>query len=360
MPVRKPHSSSSSAGSYDNSQMRNNTLADVARRAGVTKSTVSFAFSGKRKISESTRQRVFKVAQELNYEPNPHAQRLSTGTARGVVGLFALTLDHMAWKTMSRLHHDLATRGYEAPLYTYGYSRESPDNREALLSTMCRQMPEGIICNTFKLLPEDCRYLEQYQQKGGALVCLHSPLPLPCDQILFDRNENTYIAAKYLLEAGHRKIGLCTFGVRDFSTPRALGFLRALQEFGVEHNPDWLFESGHDEEGGHELAEKFLKLEERPTALCIVNDMQAATFVHKLIRAGLRVPDDVSVISLDDMPAASHGVVALTAASQPWQQMADTATDFLLERLRGDGSTLKPRKVIYTGEIIERESVRRL
>src|SRR5688500_7222154 len=144
MPVRKPSATSPSAALYDNNRMRNNTLADVARRAGVTKSTVSFAFSGKRKISESTRQRVFQIAQELNYEPNPHAQRLSAGTARGVVGLFALTLDHMAWKTMSRLHHDLAVRGYEAPLYTYGYSQESPANREALLSTMCRQMPEGI------------------------------------------------------------------------------------------------------------------------------------------------------------------------------------------------------------------------
>jgi LacI family transcriptional regulator len=335
------------------------TLADVARRAGVTKSTASFAFSGKRKISDATKKRVFAVARELGYKPNPHAQRLGAGRAAKLVGLFALTLDHMAWKTMSQLHHDLAAEGYEAPLYTYGYSLEGPPDHEALLFTMCSQLPEGIICNTAKLILKDCRILEEYQRKGGALVCMHSELPLACDQVIFDRNQNTYLAAHYLLQAGHRDIGFCMFDAADFSLPRSLGFLRALQEYGVKPNPRWLFEAGHDEEGGAILAEKFLKLKKRPSALCIVNDMQAATFVHKMLRAGVRVPEDVSVISLDDMPAARHGMVALTAVTQPWAEMAGVSVQFLLQRMQKTAPP-EPRKVIYAGEIIERESVLRL
>lgn len=332
------------------------TLADVARRAGVTKSTASFAFSGKRKISDATKERIFAVAKELGYHPNPHAQRLGAGRAAKLVGLFALTLDHMAWKTMSRLHHDLAEEGYEAPLYTYGYALEGPPDHKSLLYSMCSQLPEGIICNTAKLVAEDAVLLEEYQRKGGALVCLHSELPLDCDQVIFDREENTYLAANYLLRAGHRELGFCMFDAADFTQPRSRGFARALEEFGIKPNPQWLFEAGHDEDGGAMLADNFLKLKNRPGALCIVNDMQAATFVHKLLRAGLRVPQDVSVISLDDMPAARHCVVPLTAVTQPWIEMADTAVQFLLERMQVKEQP-PLRKVVFTGEIIERESV---
>lgn len=344
---------------FSSSLSQTPTLADVARCAGVTKSTASFAFSGKRKISDATKDRIFAVARELGYKPNPHAQRLGAGRAAKLVGLFALTLDHMAWKTMSQLHHDLAAEGYEAPLYTYGYSLEGPPDHEALLFTMCSQLPEGIICNTAKLVSEDYRVLEEYQRKGGALVCMHSEMPLDCDQVIFDREENTWLAAKYLLDAGHRDIGFCMFDAADLSQPRSRGFARALCEFGVKLNPHWLFEAGHDEEGGAMLAEKFLKLKKRPSALCIVNDMQAATFVHKMLRAGVRVPEDVSVVSLDDMPAARHGMVALTAVTQPWPEMAGVSVEFLLQRMQQTAPP-EPRKVVYAGEVIERESVLRL
>jgi len=335
------------------------TLADVARCAGVTKSTASFAFSGKRKISDATKKRIFAVAMELGYQPNPHAQRLGAGRAARLVGLFALTLDYVAWKMMSQLHHDLATQGYEAPLYTYGYSEDRPPDHGVLLSTMCSQLPEGIVCNTAKLVEADCPVLEHYQQRGGTLVCLHTEMPLVCDQVIFDREKNTYLAAEYLLKAGHRDIGLCTFDVADLSQPRTRGFAKALQAFGVSLHPQWLFEAGREEDGGAMLAKKFLQAEKRPTAMCIINDMQAATFVHQLLRAGVRVPEDVSVVSLDDMPAARHGVVALTAVTQPWHEMAETAAQFLLQRLHGTAPQ-EPRKVTFTGEIIERESVRQV
>lgn len=325
----------------------------------MTKSTASFAFSGKRKISDATKERIFAIAKELGYHPNPHAQRLGAGRAAKMVGLFALTLDHMAWKTMSRLHHDLAEEGYEAPLYTYGYDLTGPPDHKSLLYSMCSQLPEGIICNTAKLVEEDSPILEEYQQKGGKLVCIHSELPLDCDQLVFDREKNTYLAAKYLLQAGHRDIGFCTFDVTNFSLPRSQGFARALHEFGIAPHQHWLFEAGHDEDGGAMLAENFLKLKKRPSGICIVNDMQAATFVNKMLRAGLRVPQDVSIVSLDDMPAAQHCIVPLTAVTQPWMEMADTAVQFLLERMQ-QRESLESRNIIFSGEVVERESVLRL
>jgi LacI family repressor for deo operon, udp, cdd, tsx, nupC, and nupG len=107
------------------------------------------------------------------------------------------------------------------------------------------------------------------------------------------------------------------------------------------------------------LAEEFIALKNRPTALCIVNDTQAATCVHQLLRAGMKIPEDVSVISLDGLAASEFGMVRLTTVTQPVEEMAFKAVKFMVERLR-QGYQGTPRKVIFSGELIERESVMRL
>jgi len=340
-------------------RQKSSSLADVARAAGVTKAAASFAFSGKRKISSETRERIFRAARQLNYHPNPHAQRLSSGIAHNMVGLFSLNLNNVSWQAMSHLHHELASRGYEAPLYTYGFSLKKSPEYEALLRSLCRQLPEGIICNAFERPNEAADELQEYLEKGGALVCLNEPLAIECDQVLFDREANTYLAAQHLLQAGHRKIGLCTFYASDLSSPRPAGFARALQEEGLEPQPEWLFEAGINEMGGAWLAERFLELKERPTAICIVNDVQAAAFVNEILRAGLKVPEDVSVVALDGLPASMYSVVRITAVTQPWEEMTVEALNFLLERLHKSYEG-PARKLVFSGEVIARESVRTL
>lgn len=335
------------------------TLADVALLAGVTKAAVSFAFSGKRKISQKTRERIFAAAKTLNYHPNPHAQRLSSGSAKNVIGIFSLTLDHMAWRSMSHIHRLLAAHNYEAPLYTYGHMVDLMPDYEPLLATLCRQLPEGIICNTRRLPPEASSFLRKYQQDGGTLVCLDSLVDVECDQVIFDRETNTYLAARHLLEAGHRHIGLCDLNVRDASRARAQGFRRAMSEFGVKIKDSYLFESGHYEEGGAQLAQQFLAMKKRPTGMCIVNDMQAATFVHQVLLAGLRVPEDVSVVSLDGLPASQYGMVPLTIVTQPWEAIAAKSVECLLRRLSG-ANVSAPERSTFIGEVVTRQSVRQL
>jgi DNA-binding LacI/PurR family transcriptional regulator len=177
--------------------------------------------------------------------------------------------------------------------------------------------------------------------------------------VIFDRKQNTYLATRHLLEMGHRQIGFCDFNARVPANPRTLGFSAALHEFDVNPNPDWMFQTDSREIGGTRLAEEFLALKKRPTALCIVNDTQAATCVHQLLRAGVKVPEDVSVISLDGLAASEFGMVRLTTVTQPVTEMATHAVKFMLERLRGDNRD-DPRKAIFSGELVIRESVMHL
>jgi len=343
------------------------TIQDVAKAVGASKSTVSAAFTGKGRVSPQRRDEILNTARELGFEPNPHAQRLSNGRSANMVGLFSLTLDYMAWQTMSHLHHELADCGYEAPLYTYGYSLEDWPDYRPLLSSLIRQQPEGIICNTFKLPPEATDIFCQYLQKGGAVVGLNSPLDVPCDQLLFDRETNTRLAIRHLLEAGHREIGLGGLMAHDLFRPRMQGYQAELKAHGIIAEPSWLIDievrGGSnmvtDEARGAALAEQFVRLKKRPSALCIVNDTVAATFVHQLLARGYKVPEDISVVAIDGMPITLYSVVKITTVTQPREEMAAKAVEFLLERLTGAYNGA-PRKITYTGEVVARDSVRKI
>jgi len=342
------------------------TLEHVANAAGITKAAASYALTGKPEVSESTRKRVLQIAKELGYQPNLHAQRLSSGICRGMVGLFSLDLDMgVATYLVSDLHRELHQLGFDSPVYTYGISQESKDSKEQnsdavhLLETLCQQRPEGMICSTWRLPASALPALAKYQKGRGTLVTVRQETQLECDQVIFDRKQNTYLATRHLLEMGHRQIGFCDFNARVPSDPRTRGFTAAFHEFNIEPNPAWMFQTDSREIGGVRLAEEFLALQKRPTALCIVNDTQAAACVHQLLRAGVKVPEDVSVISLDGLAASEFGMVKLTTVTQPIAEMATQAVQFMLERLRGDNRD-DPRKAIFSGELVIRESVMRL
>ncbi len=342
------------------------TLEHVAEAAGITKAAASYALTGKPEVSESTRQRVLQIAKDLGYQPNLHAQRLSSGICRGMVGLFSLDLDlGISTQMISDLHRELHQIGFDSPVYTYGISKEPEDskvvNNDAvhLLETLCQQRPEGMICSTWRLPDKALPTLEKYQKGRGTLVTVRQETSLECDQVIFNREQNTYLATQHLLQMGHRKIGFCDFHARELNDPRTRGFVRALAEYNVKPNSTWLFQTDSRELGGLSLSEEFLALKKRPSALCIVNDTQAATCVHQLLRAGLKVPEDVSIISLDGLAASEFGMVRLTTVTQPVAEMAAQAVKFMLERLRQDNRD-DPRKVIFSGELVVRESVLRL
>ncbi len=136
---------------------------------------------------------------------------------------------------------------------------------------------------------------------------------------------------------------------------RKQGVRRALAEFRLKLRPEWVLRSGMYEEGGARLAENYLALRRRPTALCIVNDVTAAFFVQQLMRRGLRVPDDVSVVGQDDTPAAAHCFVPLSTVAQPVNEVAEGVCELLKQRL--DGSHEPPQKLVVRGRLVQRESV---
>lgn len=343
---------------------RTPTIHDVAAALGMHKSTVSLGLSGKGNVSKKTSERIQNMAREMGYQPNPLAQRLATNSGNNLVSLCAGTLDvGITTEKILLIQKALAAQGYEVPIYTLsGGEGANVKSQQTQIRALCRPQPRAIICSVHSFSPEIYDELRLYQEDGGLVVTYDMPVPLPCDQVIFDREDNAYQAAYYLLERGHTKLGLALSSLHRVNgeinvaqNARLGGFARALEDFGLKLRPNWLFEVDNYESGGASLAQQFLQLDERPTGICIVNDYIALAFMSQILRAGVRVPEDLSVIGHDNQPVAAFCPVPLTSVNHPTKAIAAKVAHMLVERLNGlDEPT---RTIHLRGEVIERASV---
>lgn len=322
---------------------------------GVSRSQVSTAFTGNGRISVATRERILRHAREVGYVPNANAQRLAAGRSPKLIGIFARNLDlGVGTVKVKKVQTELAQMGFDVPLYSW----EMPDRAElvgdmSLIGKLCRERPRAIICKWGNLLPEEQAALHKFIDTGGIVVTYGYPSDLGCDQVIIDEVTATFVATKHLIEFGHRLIGFSHHGK---SENHYRGFERALREAGITVRSEWVFHSGIYEQGGGDLAAAYMELAEKPTALCLCNDVSASAFVNELHRAGMRVPDDVSVVGHDDVPAARYCAVPLTTVSEPVDEISREIVEMVTSRLerRYDG---EGRVATFVGSLVARESV---
>ena len=337
------------------------TLQDVARAVGVTPMTVSRALNNREHVAQETRAAVQQAVAELGYEPNRNAQQLAGARDQRTIAILLAGLDFdVTLRKIASVQQQLSARGYNVPLHTLG-ALAQPETRELaeLARELRRQKPRAIVCKFGALSPGAQTEVRRYHREGGLVISFNEPADLECDQVLFDREDNTYQAARYLLELGHRDLGFWAAHSSSWTAePRLQGFQRALREFGVAENPQWQWNQGHylqNERNGAELAAQILALSKRPTGICIVNDSAAAACAAALMRGGLRVPDDISLVSHDDLPIARYSTVPLTAVSHPIEETARAIVDLLCERIE-DNFAGPPRQLNLRGELRVRRS----
>jgi len=338
------------------------TIQDIARLTGVSVATVSGAFSGKRRMSVLTRETVLKAAHELGFEPNPHAQRLRNGSCANTVGLLSDLDLGVATLTLSQIRCRLDERGFVVDDHLLPIYVQQVETRQTeVLRAMCRHNPQAILFANTGLEPHAFDILEQYVKGGGVLVCWTVVRPVPkeqpftADQVLIDTEQESYLQARHLIELGHRKLGFFAHSSEDYHGTRFKGFRRALVKENLEPHADWTWGEWGYEDAGIKHAERFLALKERPTGVCIINDNAAAAFAHAVMRAGLQVPRDVSVIGCDDTAAARSALVPLTTMRRPIEELSRAVIELLCGRLEG---TVQGRPILREihSELILRSS----
>jgi LacI family transcriptional regulator len=324
------------------------TLLDVAHEAKVSASTVSRYLNGTARISAEKRLAVDNAIKLLNFKPNLSARSLKTGTTM-TVGILTQDVESLFFtRAMRGVEVGLDSSGY-APIMVSG-QWNAKEEAERIRLLMARRI-DGLVILTGHLDDAEIAQFARYVP----IVVVGRKIDAP--NILsssVDQELGGYMATQHLINLGHRRIAHITGPAdnRD-ALGRQLGYQRALQEAGIDFLPE-LVARGNFMENGGLLAMNQLLDTQRFTALFAANDQTAFGARVALYRRGVRVPDDISLIGMDDLPATAYCIPPLTTVRQPIYEMGLCAAHDLL-RLMGRGAK---KLQVPELEIVVRESTR--
>lgn len=328
------------------------TIREVARLAGVAPITVSRVINHTGYISDDTRLKVEAAIAELDYVPNTLSQSLRWNQTR-MLALVLTDVTNPFWTTVARGVEDAASEaGYHVILCN---TDESPEKQESYLTALLQKRVDGVLLVPARDKLDD---IQRVQALKVPLVLLDRRLSQTlADSVRCDSESGAYQLTRLLLEQGHHRIALLTGSEQvATATDRVDGYRRALREFGLSEESEMITYGAFTVESGQEMTRAVLEMDPRPTAVFAGNNFIAIGMMQALNQAGVRVPEEVSVVGFDDLPASLLITPFLTVAAQPAYQMGREAMKLLVKRLKGDGSAL-PQEVVLPVELIERQSV---
>jgi DNA-binding LacI/PurR family transcriptional regulator len=315
---------------------------DVARLAGVSTATVSRALRGLPEVSMETRSRVLDAASRLGYVASPSASRLAGGKTRAVAVVVPRITRWFFATVVEAAEEALHEAGYDLLLYNLG-GRERARQQLLRLGALYKRVDAVMLIAT-PLDPEDLAAVAGLAIPG---VTVSSGTPVPgWSSVRIDDVAAGRAATEHLVALGHRRIAYISGGDPTdelaFTTHvhRQQGYEDALRTAGVEPDPDLRVEGDFTVAGGARATTELMRREVPPTAIFAACDEMATGALAVLRRAGQRVPEDVSVVGIDDHDMA--GAVGLTTVAQPVAEQGRLAAAMLLEPLRvgtGDGPT---------------------
>jgi LacI family transcriptional regulator len=321
------------------------TIRDVARAAGVSKSTVSNVIRDAGKTTPATRERVLEAIAAVGYRPNAIARSLVRRRTT-TVGILVGDLANPFYSELAKLvEQRLTAAGYATMLCnTDGHAASERARIESLLEHRAAGI---VMLQTSGEWP----VADELRAQGVPLVVV-SCWDETTDCVAVDDAGGMRLAVEHLLALGHRRIAYLSSGFVESQTDRARfdGYRRALRAAGLQPAPELLWEEPAS-------IESLLRATAPPTAFAVSNDLVAIELVETLAQLGVRVPDDVSVVGFDNIAVAGLRRISLTTVAQPREALAELGASILLERIE-DGSLLPPRRVRLAPELVVRGSTR--
>jgi DNA-binding LacI/PurR family transcriptional regulator len=349
----------------DQGRSRKHTLRDVAAEAGVSIGTASNAFNRPDLISEGLRERVFEAAARLGYGgPDPAARRLRTGRTGALGLIFTDRLpyafdDEAAVLFMRGLANALENSGAGLLLIP-----TSPTREEGSRIVRGAAVDGFIVFST----PNDDPRLEAALARGLPTITVDEPYDVPTPFIGIDDRAGAEAAGRHIVDLGHRRVAVITFPEYarddrtlpfDVSRERLAGYRAAL---GDDFDPGLVFTAYTNHPGtGKRLLAEMLEIDPMPTAVLVMSDALAAGVVRGAVEAGLRVPDDLSVVGYDDVPSAEFTDPPLTTVAQPIEHKGELTAQAILSAIaqgNGDeppgGPAQPPKRTVLPTELVIR------
>ncbi|MGA2546577.1 MAG: LacI family DNA-binding transcriptional regulator [Rectinemataceae bacterium] len=325
-------------------------IKDVARLAGVSTGTVSKYFSNPDTLKEENRKKIETVVRELKYRPSNIARSLRTQKTN----LIALIVPDIVNPFYASVYDAvrLAASQYKYKPILYTTEDDLEILKDYLEGDYIHEVDGIILC----FLDED-EIVSDFEsiQARIPLVLLSWDMNTKTDSVVVDLFEGVNTATKHIIQLGHRDIAYVGGPANSrISKEKQKGFEKALAEAGIGFKAEYFHEGRYRFQTGYEAARGFLRLPNPPTAIVAANDAIAIGCMKYLLQKGLRIPDDVAVIGLDDQPIAAMYEPALSTVSIPIADMGPEAVRMLIKRIEKPHS--QKRKLVLKMELILRGS----
>src|SRR3984957_18588197 len=297
----------------------------VAQRANVSIATVSRTINHNPSVNAKMAKRVWEAIRELDYFPNTQARALVSGRS-GVFCLIVSEITNPFFPELIQGFEDVAVEsGYEILVSSTNYD---PKRWELCIRRMLERKAEGVAVMTFGI---EEPLLEQLAERNIPLVFIDTgPSSSQISVLKVDYHHGIRQGVQHLAALGHRNIAFISGPGRLSSAHARLeAFTQSLRECGIAPQPEWIIEGDHTLEGGIQATEQLLACKPLPTAVMCSNDMTAIGVLHKVYRAGLRVPADLSVIGFDDVQMARVMFPPLTSIQMSRIDLASAAVTAL-------------------------------
>jgi LacI family transcriptional regulator len=330
-------------------------MADIARRAGVSTSTVSRVINRSVPVDPATEAQVREAIRALHYRPNLLARSFRQRVTH-TIGLLVPDNSNPFFAELARAIEDIGfNEQYNVILCN---SDLSETKQSHYIDVLLDKRVDGIILTSSGLISGETAVdtAARIREAQVPFVLIDRDLgEYPVDQVLVDNHQGGALAARHLTGLGHRRIA-CVVGPSDLtpSAGRIAGFRGALAEAGIDLPDELVVQGDGRHAGGSAAARTLLRREVEFSAIFAFNDVMAAGVIGELQRAGLRVPGDVSVIGFDDIPIASAIYPSVTTIAQPIPEMARLGVELLLRRIRGPDAPFE--RYILPTRLIPRES----
>ncbi len=328
------------------------TIHDVAKRAGVAPITVSRVVNNSGYFSQDTRARVEAAIAELEYVPNRLASSLRSKRTN-TLALVITDITNPFFTTLARGVEDTASdAGYTV---VFCNTDESDVEEQKYLQVLLQQQVDGIL-----LVParSTSASLEVIRKQDTPVVVLDRRMPpgANVDVVRCENEDGAYRLVRLLIELGHRRIAILS-GPMGVSTAedRLAGYQRAMAEANLSADSNLIIYGAFNQTSGYDMIQRLLAIEPRPTAIFAANNMIGIGALKAVQDVGLRVPDDMAMVSFDDLPPNLLTFPFFTVAAQPAYDMGRTATQLLVARLTGKAPATC-QEIVLPVEMIVRQS----
>jgi LacI family transcriptional regulator len=337
-------------------EVRINTIVAVSKHAGVSVATVSRVLNNSDAVKAVTRERVLNSMKTLGFRPNGAARALGSGKSFGVGVMVGDLGSPFFGQIVKGIEAEVRDAGLHVLVSNGGFSAQA----ETLAFDFLRQRrSEALILHVDGTTDQD---LIEWSRGGEPLIVLGRNLPTLSGQCVFlDNGRGGFIATQHLIDRGHRRIAHVSGPLespRNYdSRARLEGYRQALEQHSLPVVEELVIESDFTEAGGYAAATRLLEAGAPFTAVFVSNDQMAAGLMQALLKANVRVPEDVSVVGYDDLFYAKYLRPQLTTVRQPLEEMGRAAAQLALKALGLFPGAVKCR---FEPELIVRQSVQDL